>query len=134
MTKPDDVVDLEKAVDNARKLDAISWRTDLDDVRVIVGSAVVSIFRLAEEVERYAVGVCEVCKHAYVGQKLSAGCAHCELERLRAAGFDVIERIEAWEAAVRKIIGGREVEHGMDLTQLRAALPPEPSEVSDDKD
>ena len=44
-----------------------------------------------------------------------------EIERLRAAGFDVIERIEAWEAAVRTIIG-RDAEHGMDLTRLRAAL------------
>ncbi len=45
-----------------------------------------------------------------------------ENEALRAAGFDIIERIEEWETAIRKIIGGREVEHGMDLTQLRTAL------------
>ena len=47
-----------------------------------------------------------------------------EIEQLRAAGFDVIQRIEAWEAAVRTIIG-RTPGHGMDLTQLRAALPTE---------
>ena len=48
-----------------------------------------------------------------------------EITRLREAALDVIQRIEAWEAAVRTIISGREVEHGMDLTQLRAALNPE---------
>lgn len=42
--------------------------------------------------------------------------------RLREAAIDVIKRIEEWETAVRKIIGGREIQHGMDLTQLRAAL------------
>jgi len=40
---------------------------------------------------------------------------------LQAAARDVIERIEAWEAAVRTVIG-RDAKHGMDLTQLRAAL------------
>ena len=44
------------------------------------------------------------------------------VRRLRAAGFDIIQRIEAWEAAVRSVIGEREFAHGMDLTQLRAAL------------
>ena len=45
-------VDLEKAIEVARKLDAISTRTDLDDVRGIVSTAVVSLFQLAEEVDR----------------------------------------------------------------------------------
>ena len=45
-------VDLEKVIEAARKLDAISLRTDLDDVRGIVSAAVVSLFQFAEEVER----------------------------------------------------------------------------------
>ena len=44
-----------------------------------------------------------------------------ELVALREAAEDVIVRIEAWEAGVRKVIH-RDVNHGMDLTALRAAL------------
>ncbi len=47
--------------------------------------------QLAKEVQRYAVGVCEDCKHAYVGQKLSAGCSHCELDRMREALSELVE-------------------------------------------
>ena len=44
-----------------------------------------------------------------------------ENKRLRVAVLDVIQRIEAWEDVVRTIIGCVPG-HGMDLTQLRAAL------------
>lgn len=59
------------------------------------------------------------------GQVIDMALKWCDqIAKLREAGFDIIQRIEAWEVAVRTIIGGREIEHGMDLTQLRAALEP----------
>ncbi len=33
---------------------------------------------------------------------------------------DIEQRIETWETAVRKVIGGREVKHGMDLSRARS--------------
>jgi hypothetical protein len=44
-----------------------------------------------------------------------------EIVQLREAGFDIVQRIEEWEVAVKMIIG-HAPGHGMDLTQLRAAL------------
>lgn len=35
---------------------------------------------------------------------------------------DIIQRIESWEAAVRQVIGGREIQHGMDLSAARSEL------------
>ncbi len=46
-----------------------------------------------------------------------------KIKRLREAAIDVIQRIEEWEAAIRTIVGG-DIEHGMDLTKLRAAVAP----------
>lgn len=82
--------------------------------------------QLADEIERLRTeneGLATEVKRWREGEStIKLAFAEDEIERLREAGFDVIERIEAWEAAVRKIIGGREIAHGMDLTQLRAAL------------
>jgi len=71
----------------------------------------------ADEIERLRAEMSQ--PRALLVEAFQAACN--ENVELRAAGFDVIQRIETWEAAVRTIIG-RDAEHGMDLTRLRAAL------------